>query len=440
MDTKEKLKDLIIYWKEFEIPDYMERDFNWSYLESDKILTVTGSRRAGKTFLCFQMMDELEVPEDNILYLNFEDERLQPVQGDELTKLLETYRELYTPEEDERLYLFLDEIHTIPGWEKWVRRISEREKDIKLVITGSSSELLPDEISTELRGRPLNKTVYPFSFKEFLEMKEVGYELDKLPYSDQKPEVKKAFNEYLKYGGFPEVVKEKDKQLKQEILQEYYSTIFRRDIVERYKVENIEGLKDFYKMRIDNFASKMTYSQSKNNLKSLGHDMSKNTVKKYLSYAKNSFLLFELERYTPKTKNRMRYPRKIYPIDTGLVNAVRFNFSQNLGQALETLVFLQLKRQENGEIFYYEEDRECDFIIQEGNKVEKAVQVTESLTQNNKNREINGLIEALKNFDLEKGLILTEDTQKTLEEEGKTIEIKPVWYWQLEQNSQQTTN
>jgi len=436
MDTKEKLKDLIVYWKEFETPEYMEREFNYSYLETDKVLTVTGSRRAGKTYLCFQMIDELEVPEDNILYLNFEDERLQPIQGDELTKLLETYRELYTPEKDERLYLFLDEVHTIPDWEKWVRRVSEREKDIKLIVTGSSSELLSEEVSTELRGRPLNKTVYPFSFTEYLEMKEVEYELDKLPYSDRKPEVKKAFNEYLKYGGFPELVKENDEQLKQGILQEYYSTIFRRDIVERYKVENIEGLKDFYKLRTDNFASKMTYSQSKNNLKSLGHNMSKNTVKKYLSYAKNSFLLFELERYTPKTKSRMRYPRKIYPIDTGLVNAVRFNFSENRGQALETTVFLQLKRQENGEIFYYEEDGECDFIIQEGNNVEKAVQVTESLSQNNRDREIDGMIEALENFDLEKGLILTEDSQETIEKEGKTIEIKPVWYWLLEQNSQ----
>jgi len=432
METREKLKDLIVYWKEFETPSYMERGFNCSYLETDKVLTVTGSRRAGKTYLCFQMIEELDVPDDNILYLNFEDERLQPIKGDELTKLLETYRELYTPEQDEKLYLFLDEIHTIPGWEKWVRRISEREKDIKLVITGSSSELLPEEVSTELRGRPLNKTVYPFDFTEFLQMKGVEYELDKLPHSDRKPEVKKAFNEYLKYGGFPEVVKEKNEQLKQEILQEYYSTIFRRDIVERFSVENIEGLKDFYKLRIDNFASKMTYSQSKNNLKSLGHDMSKNTVKKYLSYAKNSFLLFELEKYTPKTKNRMQYPRKIYPIDTGLVNSVRFNFSENRGQALETLVFLQLKRQENkGEIFYYEEDGECDFIVQERTKIKKAIQVTESLSQNNREREVKGIIEALNNFNLEKGLILTEDSYDTIKKDGKTIEVKPVWHWLL---------
>ena len=434
MDTREKLKDLIIYWKEFETPEHMKRDFKNSYLESEKILTVTGSRRAGKTYLCFQMIDELDVPEENILYLNFEDERLQPIQGDELTKLLETYRELYTPKEDEKLYLFLDEIHVIPDWEKWVRRITEREKDIKLVITGSSAELLPEEVSTELRGRNLNKTVYPFNFAEFLEMKEIEYDLDKLPYSDEKPKVKKAFNEYLKYGGFPEVVKEDDEQLKTEILQEYYSTIFRRDIVERYRVENIEGLKDFYKMRVDNFTSKMTYSQSKNNLKSLGHNMGKKTVKKYLSYAKNSFLLFELERYTPKTKNRMKYPRKIYPIDTGLVNAVRFNFSKNLGQALETIVFLQLKRQKGGEIFYYEEDGECDFIIQEGNEIKQAVQVTKSLNQKNREREINGLLEAMNNFKLEKGIILTENAQKTIEKDSKTIEVKPAWHWLLEQN------
>jgi len=436
MNTREKLKQLIIYWKEFEKPEYMERKFNKAYLESDKILTITGPRRSGKTHLCFQIMDELEIHEDNILYLNFEDERLQPLKGDELTKLLETYLELYTPKENEKLYLLLDEIHTIPGWEKWARRINEREKRIKLIITGSSSELLPQEVSTELRGRPINKTVYPFSFKEYLKIRDINYELDKLPHSNQKPIIKKAFNEYIEHGGFPEVVKEDNEQLKTEILQQYYSTIFQKDIVERHKVENTESLKDFYKMRIDNFASKMTYSKSKNNLKSLGHKISKNTVKKYLSYAKNSFLLFELQKYTPKTKNRMRYPRKIYPIDTGLVNAVRFNFSKNYGQSLETAVFLQLKRQQRTEeIFYHEEDGECDFIIQKADKITKAIQVTQKLNTENQEREIKGLIEALEKFKLKKGLILTEDSKKTIKKQGKTIEVKPVWYWLLKQNN-----
>lgn len=434
MDTKEKLKDLIVYWKEFETPKYMTRDFNYSYLDSEKVLTITGSRRSGKTYLCFQLMDQLEVTSDNILYLNFEDERLQPIQGDELTKLLEVYREIYSPEKSEKLYLFLDEIHAMPEWEKWVRRITEREKNIKLVITGSSAELLPEEISTELRGRSLNKQVYPFSFSEFLELKEIKYDLEKLPHSEKKPEVKKAFNEYLEYGGFPEVAKEDDKQIKHEILQEYYSTIFRRDIVERYNVKNVEGLKDFYKMRIDNFASKMTYNKSKNNLKSLGHGMSKSTVKKYLSYAESSFLFFELERYTPKTKNRMSYPRKIYPIDTGLVNAVRFNFSENRGQALETVVFLQLLRDKADDVFYYSEDGECDFVVQEKGDVEKVIQVTESLHKGNREREIEGLLEAMENFGLDEGVILTEDSRETLEVDGKQVNILPVWYWLLKRS------
>ena len=426
MRTEEKLKDILVYWKEFEIPDYVDRDFDEAYLETDKVLTVTGPRRAGKTFLCFQIIDNLDSPEDNIVYINFEDERLHPLNGDELTKLLEIYREIFEPEEG-RIYLFLDEIHVVPDWEKWVRRISERERDIKLVITGSSAGLLPEELSTQLRGRSLNQTVYPFSFSEFLKSRGIEYQTETVKHSEKKPEVKKAFNEFIEYGGFPEVVLEENERLKPEILREYYSTIFQRDIVERHSVNNIQAMKDFFKIRIDSFGSKMTYNKSKNNLRSLGHSVGKATLKRYLSHAENSFLLFELQQYTPKTKNRMRYPRKIYPVDTGLVNAVRFDFSKDWGRALETAVFLELKRR-GQEIFYHSGDGECDFVIKHGTELVEAIQVTEAL-DSNEEREIKGLLDVMERFELDEGLILTEDSTDEFEREGKKVKVEPVWNW-----------
>ena len=428
MRTEKKLKEVIAYWKDFEIPKMVERDFDISYLKSDKVLTITGPRRAGKTYLCFQMINELEVPRQNILYLNFEDERLHPINGDELTKLLDVYREMYEPEEG-RIFLFLDEIHVIPGWERWVRRVTEGEKGVKLVITGSSSELMPTEFSTELRGRAINKTVFPFSFSEFLKAKKVDHGTETALYGRERPLIKKEFNEYVSLGGFPEIVSEDEETLKKEILQGYYSTIFQRDIVERYGINNVQAMKDFYKIRMDSFGSKMTFSQSKNNLKSIGHSVSKSTLKRYLSHANDSFLLFDLPRYTENTKNRMRYPRKVYPVDTGLVNALRFNFSEDWGRALETVVFIQLKR-EKRELFYYSDRHECDFIVKKENRIISAIQVTESL-ENNREREIKGLMEAMERFDIDEGLILTQDEDEDIHKEGRKIKVRPLWHWLL---------
>lgn len=431
MRTEEKLRKILVDWKEFETPELIEREFDYDYLDSDKILTITGPRRAGKTYLCFQLHDRLleqGINPDNILYINFEDERLHPLKGDELTKLLDIYYELFEPEQG-KIYFFLDEIHEIPDWELWARRISEQKKKLKLILTGSSSKLLPKELSTKLRGRSLNKSVYPFSFKELVKLKGLKFDLDKIAYSKKKAEIKKLFNTYLRYGGFPEVVREENKQIKQEILRGYYSTIFERDLVERFGVNNIEALQDFLKIRMDNFARPMTYTKSRNNLKSLGHKVGKSTLKRYLSHANHVFLLFDLKKYSPKVKSQMRYPRKIYPIDTGLVNSIRFDFSEDRGRALETIVFLDLKRREK-EVYYYRNKGECDFLVKEGQKITQAIQVTESL-ENNKEREIEGLIEAAEDHNLSEALILTEDRKDKIVKKNIEIEILPIWLWLL---------
>ncbi len=431
MKTSEKLKQIISYWSNFKIPDLIERNFDESLIESDKILTISGPRRAGKTYLCYQIIKKLRgyVPEDNLLYINFEDERLYPLNGDELSKLLEIYYEIMDPSEG-RIYLFLDEIQSVPNWERWCRRIDEREKDIKLILTGSSSKVMPSELSTSLRGRSLNRVVFPFSFKEFLKTKDITFDGERDYYNARKKSsLKNAFNEYLFHGGFPEVVLEDNEERKEEILREYYSTIFYKDIIESFNIDKIQVLEDFIKMRMDNFGCLMSFTQSRNNLKSMGHNVGKTTLSNYFSYAKKVFFLFDLEKYSYSRKKRKRNPRKVYPIDTGLVNAIRFNFSKELGRALETVVFLEMKRR-NKKLFYSNSDAECDFLVQVKDELKEAFQVTWTL-EGTQEREIEGLKKAMDKYDIDKGFILTEDEKDLIELNGTEIEVLPVWLWLL---------
>ncbi len=433
MRTEDKLKNMLGDWKEFEIPEHIEREFDKVFLENDKILTIIGPRRAGKTYLCYQLIERLkdEVPEDNIMYINFEDERLHPMKGDELTKLLDIYYELFDPEEGKK-YFFLDEVQEMEHWEKWCRRIDEQEKDIKLILTGSTSKLLSKELSTSLRGRTLSWKVFPFSFREFLKTKDIDidYEDRNIFYSTKKRSRMKAlFNEYLRDGGFPEIVLEEEEVLKKKILQEYFSTIYYKDIIERFNVGNIPALEDFLKMRLDNFTGQMTLNRSRNNLKSIGHRVGKATLKKYLDHAEQVFFLFKLEAYSMSRKKRMRNPRKIYAVDTGLVNAVRFDFSEEYGPALENIVFIELKRR-GKKVYYHKNDGECDFIIKEGRDIRSAIQVTKTL-EGTRERELQGLEDAMEEYDLDEGLVLTENEKDDLVLDGKEIVVLPVWLWLL---------
>ena len=205
METKEKLRRIIQEWKEFDIPRGYPRDFDDRLLESKEILSVIGARRTGKTYLCYQMAHSARtrVPEDNVIYVNLEDERISPAKGDELTLLWDVCREMLTVDMSRRVYLFVDEIQNAVNWPKWARRITDQNPNIKLVITGSSSRLLSREIATELRGRTLSVKVFPLSFKEFLSARGVTVDADRVLHSPRRPLIKKAFNEYLDIGGFP---------------------------------------------------------------------------------------------------------------------------------------------------------------------------------------------------------------------------------------------
>ncbi len=430
MDCKEILKKLLTEWSEFDPGYVFSREFDNTLLFDDNILTIIGPRRAGKTYLCYQIMAFLKtkLPQNNIMFINMEDERLYPLTGNELTDLLPAYYEIFNPAPNKKLYVIIDEIQNISNWSKWARRITEQNKNIKLILTGSNSKLLSTEIATELRGRACSFRIFPLSFKEFIKFKAIDFDLKMSLYSNKRSQIKKIFNDYFKRGGFPAII---DLNNYEHILREYYKAIFHRDLIERFAIKNIKLFEDFLRLEINAFSSLCSISSMAKKCESLGHKLSKNTINQYFYYAQESFLLFTAPIYSYKIKNQMLYPKKLYAIDHGLIQSVRFSFSEDYGRLLENIVFLELLRR-NNEIYYYEKNAECDFVIKERNKITKALQVAKSITDpKTRKQEINGLIAAMNEFGLSDGLILTDDHNEDIKIGKQTIKVLPVWHWLL---------
>jgi len=432
--TKEKLKVLLTRWFEFKPPKLIHREFNYSLLNSSSILSIVGVRRCGKTFLLYQIMEKLKIPRENIVYLNFEDEILYPLAGDELHNLLSVYFENFSPDQGNKIYLLLDEIQNIPNWEKWIRRVYDTQQNIKIIITGSTSKLTGYEIGTSLRGRTITFNLYPFSFKEFLNAKNFQFNHETIAYSKEKPFLIKHLNEYLEYGGFPQITFEKIEN-RNLILQEYYRAIFYRDIVEKYSIRNVKLLDSFLKLIISNTSSLVSFSKAENILKTIGFKVSKSTLIEYMNYLTSCFLCFEVPIFSYKIKDQLQYSRKIYNIDTGLTNAINFKFSKDTGKVYENAVFLELKRRGEEEIYYWKNraGKEVDFIIKKGLEPYQLIQVCSNFDSlHTKEREIKAIISAMEEFKLKEGLVITEDYEENIKVGNKKIRLTPLWKWLLE--------
>ncbi len=422
---KETLKKLIIQAQEQDVT-LVQRDVEIHL--SGKINTIIGPRRAGKTFFMYQMMNQLRNEnKDRLIYINFEDERLFPIQKEELDQILEAYYELYPENKGKKLYVFFDEIQAVPFWETFVRRIYDQE-NLDICITGSSSKLLSKEIATGLRGRTLTYSIFPYSFKEFLKIRGV-YLKTNFEYTPLRYKIKKLLLEYIESGGFPEIV-DKDQPLKTKILQEYFDLIFYKDLVDRYQIRSFVTVKEMLLYLVNNFSSYFSTNKYYNILKSQGKKISKNTLFTYLACAADINFLFMVPKYG-KLKEQFANPKKVYVIDTGLINAISFKFSQNIGRLYENVVFIELKRRDR-DVYYWKKKYECDFLTKKGERVNEAIQVCYKLTEDNKEREINGIIEAMDEFNLNEGLIITGDYDGEEFENGKKIVYKPLWKWLLE--------
>jgi predicted AAA+ superfamily ATPase len=393
-----------------------------------KIITLIGVRRCGKTSILYDMINQLseQIDKTRILFLNFEDERLE-LNIDELDLILQSFRELYPEQNLNECYFFFDEIQNITGWEKFVRRVYDTVSK-NIFITGSNSKLLSSEIATSLRGRTLSYEVYPLSFSEYLSFKNIEVDL----YSSKSiAHIKNAQEKFLKNGGFPEILF-LEEQYRNQTLQEYFNVLLYKDLAERYKITNTVALKFFLKRIIASSTKQISINKIYNELKSSGIKIGKNTLYDFLDYVQNIYLALVLHKYDKSLVNKELGEKKIYSIDIGLNNATQFKFSDDIGKSLENAVFLELKRN-NMDIFYYRDSNsECNFIVTEKSRVVQAIQVTYDMSdENTKNREIKGLLSACKNFNLAKGTIVTYDNEEKIIEDDIIIELIPFYKYTL---------
>ena len=388
------------------------------YLKTKEILLLTGARRTGKSTLAYQLIKNLlnsNVPPESILFINLDEPLFQSKSKDPsyLTEIIEYHRALNKPS---TLYLFIDEIQNYDYWVQTIKTLFDTTSNIKIILTGSTSSLLKNEMSTRLSGRYFSIMVHPLSFNEYLSFNEVHK-----PTSIEKLQ---HFNNYLEFGAYPRVVLEHDNDLKHEILKNYFQTIYLKDIIYPNNLRNNRDVFDLLYFVISNIAKQFSYLNIAKTL-----DISSETVKEYISCADDSYLLYTLTKYDRSVKKQIMGQKKIYCIDTGLVNSISFRFSQNKGRLLENLVYMTLKRHTD-EIYYHKGSYECDFIIKDGLDITAAIQVTLTMKdESTRKREIRGLVEAMKSHNLDAGLIITENEHETVVIDDKTITITPIYEW-----------
>ncbi len=405
------IKTILLEWQEQKLPETISREINladYLSLKVNKIIAVTGFRRVGKTYLVFDLVKKIlkEKSRKQVVYINFEDERI-PQKIEFLTQLLPAIKETFggLPE-----FLFLDEVQNIPDWSKWLRRVYDKE-DMKIFITGSSSKMSSREIPTELRGRCLEIKVYPLSFREFLLFKNINIDYKNIAYlENQKAKAVYALEEYLFWGGMPEIALA-DESKKKEILQQYFSSVLRRDVVERYKIKNEEALKAMLSLLLN--STIFSISRLQQNLKSANLKIGKTTLAHYFNYLENSYFLNSVPIFSYKIKDQLQYPRKVYFIDNGFINVLSLKFSKNYGRLFENSAFIQLKRKfPEIEIFYWKDryQKEVDFVLKENLKIKTLIQVCYDLSDfNTKEREINALIKASHELKCNDLLIITNN-------------------------------
>jgi len=398
-----------------------KRDINIP-LNSNKIVTLVGVRRSGKTYILFDLIKQLreKVNYKNIIYINFEDDRLFGLKAGDLSLLIDAYFEMYPQKRDEKIYLFLDEIQEIDGWEKFVRRIYDT-LNIQIFLTGSSAKMLSVELASSLRGRTITYEIFPLSFKEYLEFKDIEVNL----YSSKSLSfIKNQFEIYLKEGGFPEIVFEEDKDIKQRILRDYVDLIIYRDIIERYNIKNLFLLKFLIRYIFSNPSTLVSFNKLYNELKTLGYKLSKDTLFDYFNYLNDVYSVFFVPIFRSSIKEEQRNPKKVFIVDNGFNYIYHTSFSSEYSKLYENLVFLHLRRKYK-EVYYFKEKQEVDFFVPEVNLL---INVSYKIdNQKTLNREISALQEAMEKYKIDKSYLITSEEEKEI----SGIKIIPLWKFLL---------
>jgi len=424
---KEIFKKLITDFIEKDIKNIQKREYAIP-LESKKIISLIGVRRSGKSSLLFDTINQLRKiqPKENIIYINLEDDRLYPLKLASLDTVLEAYYELYPHKKDEKIYLFLDEVQVVENWELYIRRVYDTE-NIQIYITGSSAKLLSTEIATSLRGRTLTYEIFPFSFKEYLEYKNININL----YSSKSLSfINNELENYLFDGGFAETIGE-DKTISRKILSDYLELIVYKDIVDRYNISNRSLLKSLNKYCFTNLATLVSFTKLYNEFKSQGFKIGKDTIFNYLSHLEDAYAIFTLPIYRNSVKEEQRNPKKVYAIDNGFKKIYDYAMGEDKSKLYENIVFLHLRRQTK-DLYYFKQNQEVDFYARIEAK-EYLINVSYIIEdEKTRKRELDGLLEAMAYFKLSEAYLITKDEESVVKIENKTIFIKPLYKYLLE--------
>lgn len=402
-----------------------------TYLDLPHIIALVGVRRAGKSTLARQAINHLirdkGVPPRNILFLNLENPRFNRYRSDVayLEQAWQDYLKLVDPQG--MVYCFLDEVHFFPEWQVFVKARYEQQQ-IKFVVTGSNSHLLSSELITLLSGRALPIEVYPFSFAEFVAANDVPLP-DAVAAIREKNRLRGLFDSYLRFGGFPETCAQDVPAIKQEILVMYARTILYQDIAPRFAIKKAVALENLFFYLASNIATLYSF----NKLSALV-GLNDKTIKEYLGYFNDAYLLFSLDAYAFSVKELIKSAKKVYAIDTGMAGAVGFSFSENRGHLLENLIYLELKRRGH-DLCYYRTGNglEVDFACCNQGKVTRLVQVAQELEAGKtRDREVRALVKAMDETGLTQADIVTYEDEEELTVDGKQIRVIPAYRYLLE--------
>jgi len=402
--------------------ELIRRDVRYEIPKVQRALVVIGPRRAGKTYFMFQIIKDLlnRIDKRKIIFVNFEDPRLIDADLNDLMSFLDVFYTIYPENVKETCYFFLDEVQCVKNWERFVRFLLDKNQ--KVILSGSSSKLLSREIATHLRGRSISIKIYPFSFREIL--KANGIEVGPYLSSYELAKVKNLAESYLMWGGYPEVVL--NPSLRREILKEILDLTIYRDIVERWRVENIRALRLIIKMLA--YSTHLSISKIYRNLKGLGLNIGKNTIANYIEYLEDSLIVYRLQALVKSYKKAEILGFKPYLVDNGILHVLGV---EDRGRLLENLVFVELLKKgyvPNEDIFYYTfEGGEVDFVVDR-----QLIQVCYDVNDyDTRTREVRALVKASKNLNYKDCLIITWDQEETIVVNGLVIKVVPIWKWCL---------
>jgi len=409
---------------------YVERELEVRPIEG-KAISIVGPRRAGKTYF---LVNRYFKDVDGSMYLDLESVEFSRVEAVELLEILSLYEARYNSRVEA---VYLDEIQNIGGWNRLVRSLLNRR--YRVFISGSSSKLLPRELSTSLRGRTLSYLLLPFSFREFLRAK--NYRL-KMPASETEiQKIKFLLREYIKYGGFPEVTL---LNLKEKLLKEYFDTIFYKDFVERHEVRSINTARAIFEYLFQNFSEEVSIEKIKNFIENQLRIRTKTTIYNYIDKITDTMAVFFIDKYSLSIYKRKKWPKKAYICDTGF--SLISTFSKDIGKKMENIVFLDLLRETNRKPllhFYYWKDyhgREVDFVVKEGLEISQLIQVTYASGRDEiERREVKSLIKAGKELKCKNLLVITWDYHNEETINDQKVKFIPLWKWLLKKHTTRQT-